>query len=162
MSELLDGLRRATRMRHYSRRTEEAYVRWAYRFIRFHGTRHPRAMGESEVRAFLSHLASGRDVAASTQNQALAALIFLYRHVLDRPLGDLGEVVRAKKPRRVPTVLTPAEVRRVLAHLSGTPSLVARILYGSGLRLLEGLRLRVKDVDFELRQLVVRSPLDTT
>lgn len=156
MSKLLDELRAAIRVRHYSRRTEEAYVRWTLRFVRFHGTRHPAEMGPAEVRDFLSHLASHADVAASTQNQALAALLFLYRHVLGREPGDLGEIVRAKRPARLPTVLSRDEVRRLLAHLHGPPSLVARLLYGSGLRLLEALRLRVKDLDFERFQLTVR------
>ncbi len=156
MSKLLDELRAAVRLRHYSRRTEEAYVRWALRFVRFHGTRHPAEMGPAEVRAFLSHLASHDDVAASTQNQALAALLFLYRHVLRRELGDLGEIVREKRPAWLPTVLSRDEVRRLLAQLHGPSSMVARLLYGSGLRLLEALRLRVKDLDFERFQLTVR------
>jgi integron integrase len=144
-------------MRHFSRRTEEAYVRWAYRYIRYHGTRHPADMGAPEVGAFLSHLAVEGEVAASTQNQALAALLFLYRGVLDRDVGELDRLVHAKKPVRLPVVMTRDEVRRALAHVDGTPSLVLRLLYGSGLRLLEALRLRVKDLDFEERSLLVRA-----
>jgi integron integrase len=143
-------------MKHYSRRTEEAYTRWVVRFVRFHRLRHPRELGSDGIRAFLSHLAVGQKVAASTQNQALAALLFLYRHVLDIDLPPVDEVVRARRPARLPVVLTRAEVTRVLAEMSGKPRLVAGLLYGSGLRLLEALRLRVKDVDWEMRQLTVR------
>lgn len=157
MSALLDQLRAAVRVRHFSRRTEEAYVGWAYRYIRFHGTRHPAQMGAREVAAFLSHLAVHGNVAASTQNQALAALLFLHREVLAHEIGDLDGLVRAKKPARLPVVLTRGEVKRVLSNLSGTPSLVGRLLYGSGLRLLEALRVRVKDLDFEERALLVRA-----
>jgi integron integrase len=153
---LLDQLRAAIRTRHYSRRTEEAYTRWVARYVRFHGLRHPRELGHEEIRTFLSHLAVRRQVAASTQNQALAALLFLYRQVLGVDLPPIGEVVRAKRPARLPVVLTRAEVTRVLAEMSGTPRLVAGLLYGSGLRLLEALRLRVKDVDFEMHQVTVR------
>ncbi len=157
MSALLDQLRAAARVRHFSRRTEEAYVGWTYRYIRFHGTRHPAEMGAREVAAFLSHLAVRGNVAASTQNQALAALLFLHREVLAQEIGDLDGLVRAKKPARLPVVLTRGEVKLVLSNLTGTPSLVGRLLYGSGLRLLEALRLRVKDLDFEERALLVRA-----
>ncbi len=153
---LLDQLRTAIRTRHYSRRTEEAYTRWVVRFVRFHGLRHPRELGQEEIRAYLSHLAVRGRVAASTQNQALAALLFLYRHVLGVDLPPVDAVVRAKRPTRLPVVLTRAEVTRVLAEMSGTPRLVAGLLYGSGLRLLEALRLRVKDIDFEMHQVTVR------
>jgi integrase len=155
-AKLLDRVRAAIRVRHYSRRTEEAYVGWVRRFVVFHEMTHPREMGAPEVAAFLTHLARHRRVAASTQNQALNALVFLYRHVLDTPLGNLEGVVRAKKPRRLPVVFTREEVRRVLRHLEGRHRLVAGLLYGSGLRLLEALRLRVRDVDFGAGHLVVR------
>ncbi len=154
--KLLDQVRRACRTKHLSLRTEKAYVSWARRFVRYHGTRHPRELREADVRAFLSHLAVERQVAASTQNQALSALLFLYTHVLESPLGELGELVRANRPKRLPVVLTRAEVRAVLAHLQGVNLLVASLLYGSGLRLLEGLRLRLKDVDFSHSQIIVR------
>ncbi len=153
---LLDRVRESIRLRHYSLRTEEAYVHWIRRFILYHGKRHPAEMGHEEVRAFLSYLAQERTVSASTQNQALAALLFLYGKVLERPLEELREVERAKRRSRVPEVFTPDEARRVLAHLQGTHWLMASLLYGSGLRLLECLRLRVKDVDFGYRQLTVR------
>jgi integron integrase len=153
---LLDQLRAAIRTKHYSRRTEEAYTRWVVRFVRFHSLRHPRELGPEEIQAFLSHLAVRRQVAASTQNQALAALLFLYRHVLGVDLPPIEEVVRAKRPARLPVVLTRAEVTLVLAEMSGTPRLVAGLLYGSGLRLMEALRLRVKDIDFEMHQVTVR------
>jgi integron integrase len=152
----MDALRHAIRVRHYSIRTEEAYVDWARRFIRFHGRRHPRELGASEVAAFLTHLAVDRTVAPSTQNQARSALMFLYREVLQLELPWLQEVVAAKTQRRLPVVLTPSEVRALLGELSGTMGLVAALLYGTGLRLLEALRLRVKDIGFEQRELVVR------
>jgi len=150
-------LRQAIRQRHYSRRTEETYVGWVKRFVAFHGRRHPAELGAVEVSSFLSHLASDRHVSASTQNQALSALLFLYRAVLARDLGELPRLVYAKRSRRLPVVLTRDEVRAVLGRLDGPKWLVAALLYGSGLRLLEGLRLRVKDVDFASKQLVVRS-----
>jgi integrase len=133
-------------MRHFSVRTERAYTRWIVRFVCYHGKRHPREMGAPEIRDFLSHLAMDRRVSASTQNQALGALLFLYRDVLDLPVPPLGSVVRARRPVRLPVVLTREEVRAVLLGLRGTHYLVAALLYGSGLRLLEALRLRVKDV----------------
>jgi integron integrase len=136
-------------------RTESAYHDWVERFIRFHGIRHPDAMGEPEVNAFLTHLAVERNVAASTQNQAMCALLFLYAVVLDRPLDEL-KVVRANRPKRLPVVLTRDEVRQVLGQLSGVNGLVGRLLYGTGMRLLEGLRVRVKDIDFGLNQITVR------
>ncbi len=154
---LLVRLRRAIRQRHYSRRTEETYVGWVKRFVIFHGRRHPAELGAAEVSSFLSHLATDRHVSASTQNQALSALLFLYRAVLAKDLGELPSLVYAKRSRRLPAVLTRDEVRALLARLSGPKWLVAALLYGSGLRLLEGLRLRVKDVDFASKQLVVRS-----
>lgn len=153
---LLDQVREAARLRHLSPRTEKAYVGWIRRFVLFHQKRHPRDMGAAEVRAFLSYLAVERRVAASTQTQALAALLFLYRKVLHLPLQELGEIERARKPVRLPVVLTRSEVRSVLSNLHGPPRLVAGLLYGSGLRLLETLQLRVKDLDLEMRSLVVR------
>lgn len=153
---LLDRLRAEIRLRHYSIRTEEAYVDWARRFILFHGKRHPKDMGPEEVTAFLSHLALERNVSASTQNQAKSALLFLYREVLDIELPWLDEVIAAKTPRRLPVVLTPTEVRRLLNATSGTTGLVVSLLYGTGMRLLEGLRLRVKDVEFTRREIIVR------
>jgi len=156
--KLLDRVRTAIRVRHYSPRTEEAYVQWIRRFILYHGKRHPSAMGASEVNAFLSHLAVERTVSASTQNQALAALLFLYRHVLQEPLPWLDDIVRAQRPERLPVVLTVDEVRQVIGHVTPPAKFVVQLLYGSGLRLLEALALRIKDVDFERGQLTVRDP----
>jgi integron integrase len=155
---LLSQLRRAIRTRHYSRRTEEAYVQWVRRFVRFSAMRHPRELGPSDVSRFLSHLAVEGKVTASTQNQALSALVFLYKDVLDEPVGWLSALVRAKRPQRVPVVLTKDEVRRVLARMRGrgTPALVAGVLYGTGMRLLEALQLRVKDIDFGKNEITVR------
>ncbi len=153
--KLLDRVRRACRVRHYSVRTEGAYHDWAERFIRFHGIRHPDTMAEPEVNAFLTHLAVERHVAASTQNQALCALLFLYAEVLGRPLNEL-KVVRACRPKRLPVVLTRDEVKLVLGRLGGVNGLVGRLLYGTGMRLLEGLRLRVKDVEFGAQRITVR------
>ncbi len=154
--KLFDQVRHALRVRHMSPRTEKAYVDWIRRYIFFHGVQHPAEMGETEIVHFLTHLAVQRKVSASTQNQALAALLFLYRHVLDTPDPDLDQLVRAKKPKRLPVVLTPDEVQRVLAAMQGTPKLVARLLYGSGLRLNEALNLRIKDLDFATHRLTVR------
>ena len=148
--------RQRIRVLHYSIRTEQAYVDWARRFILFHGKRHPRDMGAADVTAFLTHLAVERNVSASTQNQAKAALLYLYKQVLGADLPWLDEVVQAKRPRRLPVVLTPAEVRALLQHMDGAAGLVAELLYGTGMRLLEGLRLRVKDVEFARREIVVR------
>jgi len=153
---LLDRVRDAIRLRHYSKRTERAYVGWIRRFILFHGKRHPRAMGADEVTRFLSALVRDRQVSASTQNQALAALLFLYGEVLEVRLPWLSEIVRASPSRRLPVVLSREEVRAVLEHLSGTPQLMAFLLYGAGLRLLECARLRVKDVEFAANQIIVR------
>lgn len=154
--KFLDQVRQAIRVRHMSLRTEQAYVDWTRRFILFHGKRHPREMGAPEVGAFLTHLANERGVAASTQNQAKAALLFLYRVVLQQELPWLQEVVQAKRGARLPVVLTPREVRELLQHLDGTMGLLASLLYGTGMRLLEALRLRVKDVEFERREILVR------
>lgn len=154
--KLLERLRESLRVRHYSLRTEEAYFDWARRFILFQGKRHPKDMGALEVQAFLTYLAVERHVSPSTQNQAKAALLFLYRHVLDVDLPWLDEVIHAKRAPRLPVVLTPGEVRVLLDQMEGTMALVARLLYGTGMRLMEGLRLRVKDVDFERREIIVR------
>jgi len=144
------------RARHYSLRTEQTYRHWAKRYILFHHVRHPNEMAEPEINAFLTHLAVQERVSASTQNQALSALLFLYRHVLGRPIGDLGEVVRARRPTRLPVVLTRDEVKAVLGHLTGDKWLMASLMYGAGLRLMECLRLRIQDVDLDARQILVR------
>lgn len=153
---LLDRVREACRVRHYSLRTEDAYVDWIRRFILFHDKRHPLDMGASEINQFLTHLAVEGRVAASTQNQAFSALLFLYRKVLDVDPGRIEGVIRARRPRRLPVVLTRTEVRLVLSHLSGTYQRIGQVLYGGGLRLLECLRLRVKDLDFERGEILVR------
>lgn len=153
---LLDQVRDCLRRRHYSLRTENAYVGWIRRFILFHEKRHPQEMGPTEVNAFLSHLARHDQVAAATQNQALSALLFLYRHVLASPLPWLDGLEHAKRPARLPTVLTEHEVRTLLGVLEGVRWLMVSLLYGAGLRLMECLALRVKDVSFERRQLVIR------
>lgn len=153
---LYQHVRDTLRARHYSRRTEEAYLGWIHRFVVFHGVRHPATMGSPEIRAYLTHLAVERRVSAATQSQALAALLFLYDKVLRIDLDDLQQIPRAKKPRRLPVVLTRDEVRRLLDTMTGTPRLVALLLYGSGLRLLEALTLRVKDVDLETAEITVR------
>jgi integron integrase len=153
---LLDRVRQALQARHYSDRTEQAYVAWIERFICFHGKRHPAEMGEREINQFLTDLAVKQKVSASTQNQALSALLFLYRHVLKREIGDLGEVIRARKPQHLPVVMTRDEVKAVLGHLTGDKWLMASLMYGAGLRLMECLRLRVKDIDFERSEITVR------
>jgi integron integrase len=153
---LLDRVRITIRTLHYSPRTEEAYVYWVRRFIFHHGVRHPAEMGADEVRAFLSHLAVNQHVSASTQNQALCALTFLYRRVLDRDLGRIQEIERAKRKRPVPIVLRRDEVKALFSRLEGTPLLVCQLLYGAGLRLREGLTLRVKDLDFEKKEIHLR------
>lgn len=155
-SPFLESLRDCIRLKHYSIRTEQAYVDWVRRFILFHGKRHPRDMGEAEVCAFLTYLAIDRQMAPSTQSQALNALVFMYKQVVGRPLGDLLHAVRAKKPRRVPVVLSRAEVRDLMRVLDSEYWLPVCLLYGSGLRLMECIRLRVKDLDFEHRAIVVR------
>jgi integron integrase len=155
-SPLLDEVRSEIRVRHYSIRTEQTYVGWIVRFIRFHDCRHPKEMGEAEVAAFLSALAVKHEVSASTQNQALNALLFLYGAVLERPLGDVRGVVRAKRAQRLPVVLTPEEVGSLLHSIDGAHWLPACLMYGSGLRLMETVRLRVKDLDFDHRAILVR------
>ena len=146
--KLMDMVREALRTRHYSKRTEQAYCRWIVQFVRFHGTRHPNEMGEAEINTFLTDLAVNKNISSSTQNQALAALLFLYRYVINREVGDLGQLVRARKPKRLPVVMTREEAKSVLNNLSGDKWLMAAILYGGGLRLTECLRLRVQYIDF--------------
>ena len=154
--KLLDRLREALRSRHYSGRTEEAYCHWVKRFIFFHQVRHPAEMAEPEINAFLTHLAVKEKVSASTQNQALSALLFLYRKVIGREVGELGEVIRARKPARVPVVMSRDETKAVLGALTGDKWLMASMMYGAGLRLMECLRLRVKDIDFARNEMSVR------
>ena len=154
--KLLDRLRDHLRTRHYSIRTEATYIDWARRFILFHGKRHPKDMGSVEVEAFLTHLAVDRHVSASTQNQAKSAILYLYKQVLGVDLPWLDEVVQAKTPKRLPVVLTASEVRELLLHMQGTTGLIAQLLYGTGMRLLEALRLRVKDVEFARREILIR------
>ncbi len=153
---LMERMQKALRSRHYSARTEKAYCAWVRRFIRFHGMRHPDDMAEAEINAFLTHLAVEQNVSASTQTQALCALLFLYRRVLDREIGELGEVVRARKPARLPVVLSVQEVRAVLDQMDGETQLMAALMYGCGLRVSECLRLRVLDLDFQRGEIVVR------
>jgi len=155
-SPLLERVRLKIRLKHYSLRTEQSYVDWIRRFVLFHRKRHPAEMGAGEVEAFLTHLAAVRDVAASTQNQAKSALLFLYKEVLGIELPWLDHVERAKTPTRLPVVLTKDEVTLVLGRLVGTHSLLGRLLYGTGMRIMEGVRLRVKDVEFSRRQVVIR------
>lgn len=155
--KLLDEVRERIRFKHYSIRTEKSYVDWIRRFILFHGKRHPRDMGAPEVEAFLTHLAARKNVAASTQNQAFSALLFLYRDVLGQQLDAVQNVERARKPARLPVVLTGSEVHAVLAHLDGMNWLMASLLYGSGLRLMECVRLRIKDVEFSRGEILVHN-----
>jgi integron integrase len=154
--EFLRRVREQVRVMHYSRRTEKAYVGWAHRFLQFHRYRDPELMGAREVGLFLTHLAVQGEVSAGTQNQALSALVFLFQQVLGRSPGELVDVVRAKRPLKLPCVLTPDEVTAVLAHLEGVTRLMGSLMYGTGLRLLECLRLRVKDIDLEKREVTVR------
>jgi integron integrase len=154
--KLLDQVREAVRLKHYSIRTEESYVAWIKRYIFFHHKRHPNEMGTPEIEAFLTHLAVAQKVAASTQNQALSALLFLYREVFRSRLDPPIDAVRAKKPKRLPTVLTKDEALKVIGGLSGLQQVMAKLLFGSGLRLMECVRLRIKDLDFAQRQIIVR------
>jgi len=154
--KLLDQVRDRIRVKHYSIRTETQYVQWVKRFILFHNKRHPQEMGTTEVEAFLTHLAVDGHVSASTQNQALSGLLFLYKEVLGIDLPWLNNVVRAKQPQRLPVVLTRSEVREVLARMKGMHGLMANMLYGTGMRLMECVRLRVKDVDFERSEILIR------
>jgi integron integrase len=155
-ARLVERVRDVMRLKHYSIRTERSYWGWIERFIRFHGMRHPNEMGEVEVTTFLTSLARDGNVSASTQNQALSALLFLYKEVLKQEFGWLEDVERARKPTRIPVVLTPDEVNKVFRRLHGTPKLMAGLLYGSGLRLMECVRLRVKDIDFGYLRITVR------
>ena len=155
--KLLDQVRNVCRVRHYSIRTEKAYVNWIKQFILFHQKQHPKELGADHIRQFLTHLARNRKVATSTQNQALNALVFLYKRILQQGLPAIGPFDRAQRPKRLPVVLTKEEVHAVLAHWEGTPRLIVARLYGAGLRLLEALRLRVKDLDFDYAQITVRS-----
>jgi len=154
--KLLDQVVAKIRFKHYSRRTELSYTHWIKRFILFHGKRHPREMGAAEIEAFLSALATDRNVSASTQNLALSSLLFLYKEVLAIELPWLDNITPAKKPQRLPTVLSESEVKRLLNFMEGVPGLVARLLYGTGMRLMEAIRLRVKDIDFDRREILVR------
>jgi len=154
---LIGELRKRVRLRHYSRRTETAYVMWTRRFVRFHHKRHPRTLGSDDVRAFLSDLAIRLHVSASTQNQALAGLLFLYRHVLDAPLPWLEGIERARSPARLPVVLTRSEVAKVLDEMTAAPKLMATLMYGGGLRLMEAVTLRVKDLNLTDRSITIRS-----
>ena len=153
---LLDKMRDKIRVKHYSIRTEQTYLDWVRRYIRFHGLRHPRELGAEAVEAFLTHLAVKRNVAASTQNQAKSALLFLYKEVLGAELPWLDGVESAKQSKRLPVVLSQSEATQLLARMSGTAGLIARLLYGSGLRLMEGVRLRVKDIDLDRCEILVR------
>ena len=154
--KLLDQLSEALRSRHYSPRMQQTYCQWVRRFIFFHHVRHPAEMGEPEINAFLTDLAVRGNVSASTQNQALSALLFLYRHVIGREVGDLGQVIRARRPLHVPVVMTRDEVKAILAHLSGDKRLMASLMYGAGLRLMECLQLRVKDLDLARCEITIR------
>lgn len=154
--KLLTRVREAVRTRHYSRRTEEAYVAWIRRYILFHGLKHPSAMGRDEINEFLTHLAVERNVAASTQNQALSAVLFLYREVLEEEVGWIDGIVRATRPKRLPVVLEREEIAAIVSRMEGLERLIAELLYGSGLRIIEAVRLRVKDVDFSRNELTVR------
>jgi integron integrase len=153
---LLDRVRSALRVRHYSLSTEKAYIQWILQFVHFNDDRHPDTMGEREIGRFLSYLAMKRRVSSSTQNQALCAIVFLYKQVLGKEPGEFADLVWAKRPERIPVVLTREEVRRIFNHLSGTPSLVIRLLYGSGMRLMECLRLRLQDLDFSYQRILIR------
>lgn len=156
-STLLTALRTEIRRLGYSYKTEQAYANWVKRFAYFHDLKHPEKMKEPEVVEFLNYLAIERNVASSTQNQALCALVFLYKQVLNRPLNELKDLKRAKKPQKLPVVLTVSEAKRILNEMHGVPALIAKLMYGSGLRISEALRLRIQDVDFEYYQIMVRS-----
>ncbi|MCK5131487.1 MAG: integron integrase [Candidatus Sabulitectum sp.] len=153
---LLDQMHDSLRSRHYSPRTERSYCNWVKRFIYFHNIRHPRDMSEPEINAFLTHLAVKENVSASTQNQALAALLFLYRNVIGREVGDLDGIIRARKPKRLPVVMTREEVKSVLTHLVGDKWLIASLMYGTGVRLTECMSLRVQDIDFSRNEIHIR------
>lgn len=157
---LIDRVRETICYKHYSLRTEQTYVEWIHRFVRYHQRRHPKEMGADEVRAFLGHLAADLKVAATTHQQAFSALLFLYREVLGVTLPWLNDLVRPKKPKRLPVVLSQAEVRLLLENLVGTHALMAHLLYGTGMRLMECVRLRIKDVDFDCGEVLKRSSYD--
>ena len=157
MAKLLDQMRTTLRLKHYAYSTEKEYLQWCKRYILFHNKRHPQEMGRAEIASFLTHLAVERNVAPSTQNQALHAILFLYREVLEQPIPEQINAIRAQERRRLPTVLTLDEVQRLLVQISGVPHLVTLLLYGSGLRVREALSLRVKDIDFDRRQITVRA-----
>lgn len=152
--KLLDQLRADLRARHYSLRTEEAYIKWIRQYIRFHHCRHPKDMAEDEINVFIRHLAVNRKVSSSTQNQALCAIVYLYKHIIKKEVGQL-ELIWAQKPKKLPVVYTPRETEKILSHMHGEHWLAATLLYGSGLRLMECLRLRIKDVDFGFKQITV-------
>ncbi len=154
--KILDQLREVLRYHHYAYRTEQAYVSWVYKFIKFSGTRHPKEMGKAEIEKFLSHLAMEKKVAAATQSQAMNAILFLYKEVLDMPVNDKLAPVKTRKPKKLPTVLTRGEVKRLFTTMDGIHLQMAKILYGGGLRLLEAIRLRVQDLDFGNKQIIVR------
>lgn len=154
---LLDQVRACLRVKHYSKRTEEAYINWIKRFIIFHNKKHPNEMGEKEIKEYLTSLAVEGKVAASTQNQALCAIIFLYKEVLKKKIGNLEDIIWAKKPKKLPVVYTRDEVKTVLKNLTGTEWIICNILYGAGLRLIECLRLRTQDIDFTYNQIIIRS-----
>lgn len=156
MSQLLDDLRAAIRLRHYSIRTEHSYCAWVKRYCRFHDMRHPNEMGAEEINAFLTHLATDRDVAASTQNQALNAIVFLYKHVLNKELDDFGDIVRAKRPKKLPVVLSLDETARLLSNMTGVQRIMGELMYATGARIIELIRLRVKDIDFDRNQITIR------
>jgi site-specific recombinase XerD len=158
-TKLLDRVRFVIRTKHFSIRTEEAYVKWIRRYILFHQKQHPSLLGKAHVEAYLTHLAVKRLISASTQNQALAAILFLYREVLNVELPWLDNVIRAKPSQRLPVVLSTDEVKRLLAHVSGTPWLILSLLYGTGMRQLEVFRLRVKDIDFARHEILVREAI---
>jgi integrase len=155
-TRLLDQLREVIRIKHYSLRTEESYINWIKRFIFFHNKKHPVEMGEKEIGAFITHLAKNENVSASTQNQALCAIVFLYKNVLNKELENTISIYWSKRPKKFPVVFTKSEAIEVLNNLHGTHWLVAMLLYGSGLRLSESLELRVKDIDFGYNQIIVR------
>lgn len=154
--KLVDQIRKAIRVKHYSYRTEQTYIYWIKKFILFNNKRHPNEMGEKEINRFLTYLAVNRKVAASTQNQALCAILFLYRHVLKKQIGWIDKLERAKNPKTIPVVLSGKEVESVLLQFQGVVWIVVSLLYGSGLRLMEALRLRVKDIDFDYNQITLR------
>jgi len=154
--KLVDQIQEVMRYHHYAIRTEQTYIKWILDYIRFNETRHPREMGKPEIEHFLSHLAVNRKVAASTQNQALNAILFLYKHVLDMPLNDHIDAIRSQKQKNLPTVLSTSEINLFFKHINGTNELMAKLLYGAGLRLMECVRLRIKDVDFDNHQIIVR------